>query len=56
MQGQALERFPESEKWYEAIRARPATQRGFAVMGDIVEKMRAQAQERQTPHDQESWE
>ena len=34
MQGQALEDFPNLKKWYDELRARPATQRGFEVMGD----------------------
>lgn len=55
MQGQELDTYPNLKRWYEAIRNRPATQRGFAVMADIVEKMRAAAQERKQPHDQESW-
>ena len=55
MQGQELDTYPNLKRWYEAIRNRPATQRGFAVMADTVEKMRAAAQERQKPHDQESW-
>ncbi len=55
MQGQNLDDFPNLKRWYEAIRNRPATQRGFGVMADVVERMRQQAQERQQPHDQESW-
>ncbi len=55
MQGQELDAYPNLKRWYEAIRSRPATQRGFAVMADTVEKMRAAALERQKPHDQESW-
>lgn len=55
MQGQNLDEYSNLKRWYDAIRSRPATQRGFAVMADVVERMRAQAQERQQPHDQESW-
>jgi len=55
MQGQDLDAYSNLKRWYEAIRNRPGTQKGFAVMADVVERMRAQAQERQQPHDQESW-
>jgi GST-like protein len=56
MQGQALEDFPNLKKWYDELRARPATQRGFAVMSDVVEKMRAAAQANQPAHDPKTWE
>ena len=52
MQGQDLADFPHLKKWYDGIRERPAVQRGFAVMADIVEKMRQLAQNRP---DKESW-
>ncbi|HVA81222.1 MAG TPA: glutathione S-transferase N-terminal domain-containing protein [Candidatus Binataceae bacterium] len=55
MQGQDLDAYSNLKRWYEAIRNRPGTQKGFAVMAEVVERMRAQAQERQQPHDQESW-
>ncbi len=56
MQGQELEDFPNLKKWYDELRARPATQRGFAVMGEVMERMRAAAQSNQPPQDQKSWE
>ena len=56
MQGQALEDFPNLKKWYDELRARPATQRGFAVMSEIVEKMRAAAAANQPPQDPKTWE
>jgi len=55
MQGQNLEDFPHLHKWYETIRNRPAVQRGFAVMGEEVAKMRAAAEKQAQPHDKESW-
>jgi GST-like protein len=58
MQGQALEDFPNLKKWYDELRARPATQRGFEVMSDEVAKMRAAAAAAQDkpPQDPKSWE
>jgi GSH-dependent disulfide-bond oxidoreductase len=58
MQGQALEDFPNLKKWYDELRARPATQRGFEVMSDVVAKMRAAAAAAQDkpPQDPKSWE
>jgi GST-like protein len=55
MQGQQLEDFPNLKKWYDELRARPATQRGFAVMAEVVEKMRAAAAANQPIHDQKAW-
>jgi GSH-dependent disulfide-bond oxidoreductase len=37
-QGQKLEDFPHLKAWFEGIVARPATQRGLAVMSDNVRK------------------
>jgi len=54
MQGQNLEDFPNLKRWYDELRERPATQRGFAVMKEEVEKMRAAAQQPQ--QDKKSWE
>ncbi len=54
MQGQDLDEYPNLKRWFEAIRDRPATQRGFAVMADVVERMRQQAQQQQ-PQDKETW-
>ena len=49
-QGQTLEDFPNLKKWYDAIEARPAVQRGCAVMKEQLEKQRSVAP------DQKSWE
>src|SRR5882762_2859822 len=54
MQGQNLEDFPNLKRWYDELRARPATEHGFAVMKEEVEKMRAAAQQPQ--QDKKSWE
>jgi GSH-dependent disulfide-bond oxidoreductase len=48
-QGQKLEDFPNLKKWYEAMEARPAVQRGCAVMKEQLEKQRSVAP------DQKSW-
>jgi GST-like protein len=47
-QGQALEDFPNLKRWFESIRARPAVERGLAV---LKEELRPPG-----PSDQESWE
>jgi GSH-dependent disulfide-bond oxidoreductase len=54
MQGQNLDDFPNLKKWYEKNRTRPAVERGFAVMGDLVAKMREQQAQANQP-DKESW-
>ncbi len=54
MQGQNLDDFPHLKKWFAELAERPATKRGFAVMSDVVERMRAQAQK--PIHDKKSWE
>ncbi len=54
MQGQNLDEYPHLKRWYEEIRNRPATHRGFAVMADVIERMRAQ-QAQQSQPDKESW-
>lgn len=41
--GQKLEDFPHLKKWYDAIEARPAVQRGCAVMKEQLEKQRSVA-------------
>jgi GSH-dependent disulfide-bond oxidoreductase len=48
-QGQNLEDFPHLMRWYHSIEARPAVQRGLAVLKDEVERGR------QSPPDKESW-
>jgi GSH-dependent disulfide-bond oxidoreductase len=48
--GQALEDFPHLKRWYDAIEARPAVQRGNAVMKEELEKAR------NAPPNQKSWE
>jgi GST-like protein len=40
-QGQKLEDFPNLKKWYEEIEARPAVQRGCAVMKEQLERQRS---------------
>src|SRR5271163_2053116 len=37
-QGQKLEDYPSIQRWYSAVRARPAVQRGLAVLGEHFEK------------------
>jgi GSH-dependent disulfide-bond oxidoreductase len=37
-QGQTLEEFPSIQRWYSAVRARPAVQRGLAVLKQRFEK------------------
>ncbi len=53
MQGQELDEYPNLKKWCEAIRERPAVKRGYAVMAEEVERMRA-AQAQNKPGS-ESW-
>lgn len=48
-QGQNLEDFPNLKRWYDSIEARPAVQRGLAVMKEEVERMR------NAPPDKKSW-
>jgi GST-like protein len=41
-QGQNRSDFPNVERWFNALRARPAVQRGIAVLREVREKMRAE--------------
>ena len=34
-QGQSLDDFPHLKRWFEAIRARPATERAYALVGQV---------------------
>jgi GSH-dependent disulfide-bond oxidoreductase len=34
-QGQQIEEFPHLNRWFEAVKARPAVERGFAVGGEL---------------------
>lgn len=38
LQGQAVERYPNLQRWYSNVRARPAVQRGLAVLSDKISK------------------
>ena len=53
MQGQNLDEYPNLNRWFAEMRDRPAVKRGFAVMADVIERMRQQAQQRPDP---KSWE
>lgn len=53
MQGQNLDEYPNLNRWFAEMRERPAVKRGFAVMADVIERMRQQAQQRPDP---KSWE
>src|SRR6266403_717146 len=50
MQGQNLDDTPHLKRWFEAIRNRPAVEKGFAVMAEEVAKMRAAMEQRKQPH------
>jgi GST-like protein len=39
-QGQQLQDYPSVQRWYQAVRARPAVQRGLAVLKERFEKNR----------------
>jgi GST-like protein len=41
MQGQHLEQFPNLQRWYSAVRARPAVQRGISVLKQQFEQHRS---------------
>ncbi len=47
-QGQNLEDFPNLKRWYDAIEARPAVQRGIAVMKEELEKGRGAAPDKKS--------
>lgn len=47
-QGQNLEDFPNLKRWYDAIEARPAVQRGIAVMKEELEKGRGVAPDKKS--------
>ncbi|AEC19646.1 glutathione S-transferase domain-containing protein [Pusillimonas sp. T7-7] len=37
-QGQDIEQWPHIQRWYSAVRARPAVQRGLAILSDKVDR------------------
>ncbi|MGA2411913.1 MAG: glutathione S-transferase N-terminal domain-containing protein [Candidatus Binataceae bacterium] len=47
-QGQKLEDYPHLKRWYDAIEARPAVQRGLAVMKEVLDKGRGQAPDKKS--------
>jgi GSH-dependent disulfide-bond oxidoreductase len=49
-QGQKLEDFPNLKTWYDAVAARPAVQRGCAVLKEVLEKQQG------AKPDPKSWE
>src|SRR5262249_62274707 len=53
-QGQNLDDFPSLKRWFEGMRARPAVQRGYAVMAEEAAQARAAAREPRKV-DQETW-
>lgn len=53
-QGQNLDDFPNLKRWFEGMRARPAVQRGYAVMAEEAARARAAASEPRKV-DQETW-
>ncbi|WP_204269530.1 hypothetical protein, partial [Citrobacter freundii] len=36
-----LEAYPAIQRWYAAVRQRPAVQRGLAVLGELLQRNRA---------------